>query len=112
MYFPFIAAVFAQILAVRIQYLVLQLSSCFLQQAFSLFDVFMAEIAFKLELLKVEDACYEGVHIENVDDYEQNQQNRKDVVESLAKNRHYICFTHHFRESCCFVVDDLEEVIA
>jgi hypothetical protein len=107
MYFPFIAAVFAQIFTVRVQNFILKLSSRLLKQTFSLLYVLVAEIAFEFEFLQVEHTSYEGINIEDVDDDEQNQKDGKNIIEGLSEHRNYISFPHHSRKRCLLTIDYL-----
>jgi hypothetical protein len=65
-----------------------------------------------LEFLQAEHFGDHCVDVEDVYDYQDDEQDREDDVEGLAEDRDDVCLTHYFGESCPSVVDDLEEVVA
>lgn len=58
----------------------------------------MAEVVLELELLQSEHAGNESVDVEDVDDDQQEEQDGENVVEGLAKHRHDVGISHHFRK--------------
>jgi hypothetical protein len=72
----------------------------------------MFECTLKLEFLKPEHLGDHGIDIKYVDNYQNDEQNWKDNIESFTKNRNNICLSHHLRERCFSIVDNLKEIIA
>ena len=111
-YFPLVTTVLPQILRVWVQNLTLHFCSRLLQQSSTLFYVLVVEIRLKLKLLQIKHSSYEGIDIECVEKNQQKKQGRKDIRESLSKDRNYLSLPHYFWEGRVLLVDHLQEVIA
>ena len=72
-YFPLVATVLPQILTIRVQYLILHLRPCPLQQSLTFSYILMTKVALELKLFQAKHSRYQSIHIESVDDDKQQK---------------------------------------